>query len=658
MSSNKKDSYAQSAYGNKWGMQTKSEAESRRQEEERRRKEEEARRRAEERRKKEEEARQKREEATRQQNSVKNSTNKVYTHEEYTKEQNQKSYGSDVYGSVDKPKQVGAKKNTPQSLFGTPGTVPGNPFGVPGAIKQPDDADRIMNVLENEYGWGNTKKDAGMDNAGYADDVYGSVDKPRYGGAVAKKSQVLPGLTPLGKDELTPEQEKVFLDTLFEVPEKSDPIPTYGPKGETKEEKTMRELIGYLTEDGYQPETPQEYAKRLAEEKQQQAAMNNAGYVNDVYGSVNKSRYGSTVAKKPQALPGLTPIGAQAGNAFSLPQTPGAATSSAMDNAGYANDVYGSVSNPKYGGTVAKKPKVLPGLTPPGAENIMGGSTTNGTGMLYNKNNPNKMTKNGINLGASAYNYNKGQNGAVNMSDMQASSVVGEPQPQPTQVPQPVPRTKSPWDGEPDAQPQYGEEGIIQPAAGETTELEKLLQEDMETITKLKSIKSPKEAVKVVDENDKLIQKTAKKYGVPPAMLQAVLLRENGFLGIDDEFADTAVKIGLKADSSTGIGQVTAKTAIKAENFLNHGTTGYIPLDPENKADLRKMWDKLQDDEYNIEMMAKVLKYEAVRESIDLNNASMEQIELVLSRYNGTGENAVRYGEEVMRYYDLYNRED
>ena len=40
----------------------------------------------------------------------------------------------------------------------------------------------------------------------------------------------------------------------------------------------------------------------------------------------------------------------------------------------------------------------------------MGGSTLNGTGMLYNKNNPNKMTKNGINLGASAYNYNSGLN--------------------------------------------------------------------------------------------------------------------------------------------------------------------------------------------------------------------------------------------------------
>ncbi|MEA4854736.1 MAG: hypothetical protein VB082_10765 [Christensenella sp.] len=56
-----------------------------------------------------------------------------------------------------------------------------------------------------------------------------------------------------------------------------------------------------------------------------------------------------------------------------------------------------------------KKSQVLP-QTQGAAENIMGGSTTNGTGMLYNKNNPNKMTKNGINLGASAYNYNSGLN--------------------------------------------------------------------------------------------------------------------------------------------------------------------------------------------------------------------------------------------------------
>ncbi|MEA4854205.1 MAG: hypothetical protein VB082_08040, partial [Christensenella sp.] len=70
-----------------------------------------------------------------------------------------------------------------------------------------------------------------------------------------------------------------------------------------------------------------------------------------------------------------------------------------------------------------KKSQMLPGLTPPSAaENIMGGSTTNDAGMLYNKNNPNKITENGIYLGASAYNYHKGQNGAANMSDMQASS--------------------------------------------------------------------------------------------------------------------------------------------------------------------------------------------------------------------------------------------
>ncbi|MEA4853219.1 MAG: hypothetical protein VB082_02950, partial [Christensenella sp.] len=58
-----------------------------------------------------------------------------------------------------------------------------------------------------------------------------------------------------------------------------------------------------------------------------------------------------------------------------------------------------------------KKSQMLPGLTPPGAaENIRGGSTQNGTGMLYNKNNPNKITENGIDLGASAYNYHKGLN--------------------------------------------------------------------------------------------------------------------------------------------------------------------------------------------------------------------------------------------------------
>ncbi|MEA4854218.1 MAG: hypothetical protein VB082_08105 [Christensenella sp.] len=167
----------------------------------------------------------------------------------------------------------------------------------------------------------------------------------------------------------------------------------------------MRELMGYITEDDYQPETPQEYAKRLAEDKQQQAAMNNAGYANE-----------NGVPEKLVAGGGTF-----WGGGDSRPQASVSDGSAKASNRASWDD--GSVNHPKYGGTVAKKPQMLPGLTPIGAaENIRGGSTQNGTGMLYNKNNPNKMTKNGINLGASAYNYNKGQNGTVNMSDMLAGN--------------------------------------------------------------------------------------------------------------------------------------------------------------------------------------------------------------------------------------------
>lgn len=53
---------------------------------------------------------------------------------------------------------------------------------------------------------------------------------------------------------------------------------------------------------------------------------------------------------------------------------------------------------------------------------------------------------------------------------------------------------------------------------------------------------------------------------VEKCIIQSVIFRELSFLGVDDVFADTAVSIGLKEDSSTGPGQIFARMAIKVYN--------------------------------------------------------------------------------------------
>lgn len=113
----------------------------------------------------------------------------------------------------------------------------------------------------------------------------------------------------------------------------------------------------------------------------------------------------------------------------------------------------------------------------------------------------------------------------------------------------------------------------------------------------------------------------------------------------------------MREDSSTGLGQIFASTAISA---YNEGIKrGYITGQRINYDDWHqreKVWNDLRDDKTNIFYAALVLKYEATRLEVDLNNASDKQLESVLARYNGTGSAAAEYGNETKQYYDVFNQ--
>ncbi len=189
-------------------------------------------------------------------------------------------------------------------------------------------------------------------------------------------------------------------------------------------------------------------------------------------------------------------------------------------------------------------------------------------------------------------------------------------------------------------------------------------------------------ALDKVLELDEIITDVSNKYDVEKEMIQSIMFREIRCYGLDDPVADTLVQksysyeeqkedyiewsnslswiegwkllfrqppdavIGYRLDSSTGIGQIFAKTAIKSYNEYYH--TDY---DSKNWKDLKLFWNKLQEDEFNTEMVALILKSNANEFGYDINNLSSQQLKEVLARYNGTNQNAKKYGDVVREYY-------
>lgn len=187
---------------------------------------------------------------------------------------------------------------------------------------------------------------------------------------------------------------------------------------------------------------------------------------------------------------------------------------------------------------------------------------------------------------------------------------------------------------------------------------------------------STEDALDCVLQYDAEITAAAQKYGVEKAMIQAVLFQELRFYGIEDPVADawvamtyaeedrraengsiTAGETSLfrmirKQDSSTGIAQIYAKTAIEAHNWKY--STEY---DPSDIATLERFWIGLQDDTRSIDteamVLAKIMDDQEV--SVPLTEDEAGQ---VMARYNGTNGWAQKYGAVTTRYYAAFQEYD
>lgn len=173
-------------------------------------------------------------------------------------------------------------------------------------------------------------------------------------------------------------------------------------------------------------------------------------------------------------------------------------------------------------------------------------------------------------------------------------------------------------------------------------------------------------ALATVIQYDAVIEAAAEKYGVDKAMVQSVLFQELRFYGMEDPVADLYVRASYqyghrqeehgkpqnmslcRLDSSTGMGQVFAKTAIKAHNWKYN--TAY---NPDNWEDLEMFWMYLQEDEQNIDTVALVLAHTMSEQEVS-GELSLAETEAVMARYNGTGVWAAKYGQVTIQYYQAF----
>ena len=200
---------------------------------------------------------------------------------------------------------------------------------------------------------------------------------------------------------------------------------------------------------------------------------------------------------------------------------------------------------------------------------------------------------------------------------------------------------------------------------------------------------SPKRADHILTSLDDEIAFICRTLHLPTAMLKAVLYKEITELDLFDPLADAAVALNLqrtrllqafpephngrrkpsvlrKFDSSTGYGQIFARTAILAilfaaeKGILSSEALGLGKgrvLSPDSPSDRAEIWRKLHSDHtFNLICTALNLIYAAweMTGKTDFETLTPEEIKLVFTRYNADVRHVTLYGEITYRYYLHY----
>lgn len=179
------------------------------------------------------------------------------------------------------------------------------------------------------------------------------------------------------------------------------------------------------------------------------------------------------------------------------------------------------------------------------------------------------------------------------------------------------------------------------------------------------------ESLDMVLEHDAAITDVARSLQIRKAMIMCPLLWEVRKWNHLDEKADDGVisyhtwgdypgDPFVKSDSSTGLGQIFAATAIKARNHLiDRGRLNASRLDPESDSDLWSVWQKLHhDDAYNIRHVAYALMHAGHLKGVGLPSFLYpdSSTRLCFERYRGLGDDAVRDGHTQLGLYRIFEK--
>jgi hypothetical protein len=191
------------------------------------------------------------------------------------------------------------------------------------------------------------------------------------------------------------------------------------------------------------------------------------------------------------------------------------------------------------------------------------------------------------------------------------------------------------------------------------------------------------ESVDVIVAYDPLITRLGNTFGMRKAVIQAEVYWEYWKETPLDNIADAGVEswygykeayeswskfplgapplppIGGRDDSSTGISQIFASTAIAAHNWAvdHHLITGKH-LDGRDWHVKWKMWQQLHGDgNDNISTVPLVLLQGAAEVGVPRIhwNTTFGQLQRVFARYNGTGPQAAQYGTELEGVYQIFD---
>ena len=176
---------------------------------------------------------------------------------------------------------------------------------------------------------------------------------------------------------------------------------------------------------------------------------------------------------------------------------------------------------------------------------------------------------------------------------------------------------------------------------------------------KAKALREREAAYDNLMKYDEIITKYSNSFKVRKSLIQTIILWEHGVEGTDDIFGDKAVILGLTDDSSTGICQIYAKTAIEAHNFaVKKGLISGTELSIKEKNNVKNMWYKLYSDvDFNIKMGTLNLLYCAWQKNGPYKYDTDESnIKRILERYNGKGKDAEEYAERNYGLYKIFEK--